>query len=128
MQQTDEDDVVSAASELDGIASEFFLFGCALGIARGMMKQLQDNYRHKQRQGLQAVLDEYVLGNHDTDKFGHPTWRNIIAAVSNPMGGNNHRLAKKIAANHGCKCMLTACICPALLTMSIITMVIMHAY
>ncbi len=76
------------------------------------MKQLQDIHRHKQKQGLQEVLDEYVLENHNTSKFGRPTWRNIVAAVSNSMGGNNHRLAKEIAANHACKCILTVNLYP----------------
>ncbi len=127
MQQTDQDDVVSAASELAGIASNFYLFGCTLGIERERLNQLRGNHRYEQKQGLQAVLDEYVLENHNTIKFGRPTWRNIVAAVSNSMGGNNHRLAKEIAAKHACKCILTVNLYPPC-SRVIIYILSTHAY
>ena len=31
---------------------------------------------------------------------GKPTWRRLVEAVEDPVGGNNHALALKIAAEH----------------------------
>ena len=33
-------------------------------------------------------------------RFGTPTWRRLVEAVENRVGGNNHALALKIAAEH----------------------------
>ena len=33
-------------------------------------------------------------------KYGKPTWRKLVEAVQNKVGGYNHALAQKIAAEH----------------------------
>ena len=33
-------------------------------------------------------------------KYGKPTWRKLVEAVQNKVGGYNHVLAQKIAAEH----------------------------
>ena len=33
-------------------------------------------------------------------RFGKPTWRRLVEAVEDPVGGNNYALALKIAADH----------------------------
>ena len=34
------------------------------------------------------------------ERFGKPTWRRLVEAVENRVGGNNRALALKIAAEH----------------------------
>ena len=34
------------------------------------------------------------------EKFGKPTWRRLVEAVKDPVGGNNCALAQKIATDH----------------------------
>ena len=34
------------------------------------------------------------------EQFGEPTWRRLVKAVENRVGGNNHALARNIAAEH----------------------------
>ncbi len=46
------------------------------------------------------VVEEWLKGNYDTDKFGPPTWKMLVKVVAHPNGGNNNSLAKKIASEH----------------------------
>ena len=34
------------------------------------------------------------------ERFGEPTWRRLVEAVEDEVGGNNHSLAQKIARQH----------------------------
>ena len=34
------------------------------------------------------------------ERFGKPTWRRLVEAVEDHVGGNNHALAQAIAAEH----------------------------
>jgi hypothetical protein len=38
--------------------------------------------------------------NFNTDIYGLLTWRRLVVAVADTAGGNNHTLARKIAAEH----------------------------
>jgi hypothetical protein len=40
------------------------------------------------------------MENFDTDEHGLLTWRRLVEAVADTTGGNNHTLARKIAAEH----------------------------
>ena len=42
----------------------------------------------------------WLQQNYDVHKHGPPTWRNLVKAVDDPAGGNNHALAISIADNH----------------------------
>lgn len=89
----------TAASELEDIATNFYMFGQRLRIKNGDMKRLRDNYRHDQKKGLYEVLENYAEQNMNLN-YGPPTWHKIVAAVSHGMGGSNHRLAKDFAKKH----------------------------
>ena len=47
-----------------------------------------------------AVLRLWLNKKHDVNKYGHPTWRNLVEVVDSPTGGSNHSLAKDIASQH----------------------------
>ncbi len=47
-----------------------------------------------------AVIEEWLKGNYNTDRFGPPTWKMLVEVVANPNGGNNNSLAKIIAKKH----------------------------
>ena len=38
--------------------------------------------------------------HNQVKRFGNPTWRRLVEAVEDPVGGNDHALAQKIAAKH----------------------------
>ena len=46
------------------------------------------------------VLFFSLLLHNQVKRFGNPTWRKLVKAVDDPVGGNNHALALKIAAEH----------------------------
>ena len=97
---TDETDARDVTSELEDVASKFYELGCALRIHPDLMDCLEDQYRYNHKNGLRKVIDLYLTQEYNVRKHGPPTWRRIVAAVSNSMGGCNHALAKKIAQNH----------------------------
>ena len=49
---------------------------------------------------LEDVLLMWLNQQYDVNKHGPPTWRMLVEAVDKKSGGNNHELAKQIAANH----------------------------
>lgn len=40
------------------------------------------------------------MRNYDIEKFGEPTWQQLVEAVAHPAGGANMTHAKKIAKRH----------------------------
>ena len=48
------------------------------------------------RDGLKSWLKE----DYDTERHGPPTWRNLVDAVANSSGGDDHALALDIAEKH----------------------------
>ena len=49
---------------------------------------------------LLAVVEEWLKGDYDVEKYGHPSWRLLVRAVADPIGGANPALAHSIAAKH----------------------------
>ncbi len=88
---------------LGPIASNFFMFGVVLHINYDIMNELRKNCEKNHREGLHGVLINYANKNYNISRFGLPTFRKLVAAVSSSSGGSNHRLAKDFAVNHPCK-------------------------
>ena len=49
-----------------------------------------------------AVIEDWLKGNYNTERFGFPTWKMLAEVVAHPNGGNNSYLAEKIASEHPC--------------------------
>jgi len=47
-----------------------------------------------------GVVREWLKRNYNVGKFGEPTWRKLVEVVGSPVGGNNLKLAMKIAKEH----------------------------
>ena len=95
-----DDDARDVAEELKDVTAKCYEIGCALRIYQREMDKLEGLCRHEPVKALEKVIGHYLKQNYNTIKHGHPSWRKIVAAVSNSMGGCNHALAKKIAQNH----------------------------
>ena len=52
------------------------------------------------RDCLMEVLIKWLQRCYDTTRYGPPTWRMLVAAVANSVGGDNPGLAREIARNH----------------------------
>ena len=46
------------------------------------------------------MVKEWLKRNYDVGKFGEPTWRRLVEAVSSPAGGANMALARDMARRH----------------------------
>lgn len=49
---------------------------------------------------MEQVLKLWLNLNYDDEKHGMPTWRKVVEAADKRSAGNNHALAKAIAADH----------------------------
>ena len=49
---------------------------------------------------LQAVLVVWLSKNYDVEKHGPPSWRTLVKAVADRIGGGDTALALKIAKKH----------------------------
>lgn len=61
------------------------------------MKEIADNSKHVPSTALFRVLREWLNRNYDDTKYGPPTLRMLVVAVSLPIGGDNYALARNIA-------------------------------
>ena len=53
---------------------------------------------------LRMVLSKWLRKCYNYDKYGLPTWRMLVKAVSDPFGGNDCALAETIAKKHTGMC------------------------
>ena len=51
-------------------------------------------------QAMEAVITEWLKMNYNTTEVGPPTWKALVAAVANSLGGNNKAEAERIAGRH----------------------------
>ena len=75
-----------------------------IGTQLYLMIKFLDTFKNRTKTDTIAmgeVVEEWLKGNYDTDKFGPPTWKKLVEVVAHPNGGNNNFLAKKIANEHG---------------------------
>ena len=49
---------------------------------------------------LIKIITSWLRKNYNLERFGEPTWKVLVEAVANPIGGNNNALAMEIARKH----------------------------
>ncbi len=91
------DDKADVVNELTDVQSRFYEIGTQLHL-----KTLEaiKNRSTTDTIAMGAVIEEWLKGNYNTVRFGHPTWKMLVKVVANPNGGNNNSLAMKIASEH----------------------------
>ena len=47
-----------------------------------------------------SVVTEWLKKNYNVEKFGEPTWRQLVRAVDDPAGGADKALARDLATRH----------------------------
>ena len=85
---------------MQDVASKFPLIGTALHLKHGDVTLIKKECPGDYRSGLEQVVVLWLSQNYNVTKFGVPTWRTVVQVVDKSAGGNNHALAKKIAAAH----------------------------
>ena len=81
------------------ISSRYFELGIALRLPPAELDSVRAD-ESKSARALSGVLQAWLKQNYNTEKHGPPTWQKLVEAVDSPAGGNNHALAKAIAAEH----------------------------
>lgn len=46
---------------------------------------------------LREVIVRWLRKVHNVDRYGHPTWKTLVKAVADEVGGENPALAEQIA-------------------------------
>ena len=69
------------------------------GLPQATVKTAKLKHHHDPKRCLKYVLDQWLKGKYDTQRFGHPSWRRVCEVAAEPAGGDNKKLACEIAAN-----------------------------
>ena len=93
----DTHDVMQAIMDL---SAKFRAFGRALGLRPTTLDMFHNNHPHDSGAALGQVIDAWLAQQYDTERFGKPSWRNLVSAVESPAGGHNPVLALQIIENH----------------------------
>lgn len=96
---TDIDDFFDVKQEVLDIASKWRGVGEALRLGPGLLDTIEADYKDAKSR-LAKVLTEWLQKAYNVSRFGPPSWKQLMAAVAHPAGGDNHALAEKIAQNH----------------------------
>ena len=88
--------------EIVSIKSLYFQLGRSLRLKNDDLQKICEAYPKEcdADKALNDVLLLWLRQEYNIEKFGAPTWQLLVEAVNKKSGGNNHDLAKQIAANH----------------------------
>ena len=100
LQYTDEQDLIEVIEALDGVESKYYSIGLALRLRASDLDNIRANHGRIVREAMEQVLKSWLNLNYNDEKFGMPTWRKVVEAAHKRSAGNNHALAKAIAADH----------------------------
>ena len=101
MAHADEDHIVDVMEAVLDIAARWKSLGAALRIKHAELETISSTHPNDPTECLRAVLYAWLLQCYDVRQLGEPSWRMLCQAVHKPVGGNNPRLARKIAEKHG---------------------------
>ena len=88
--------------------------GLVLGLHPDELKLIEaDHVQKGVTSCLREVVDKWLRKSYDTATHGLPSWELLVAAIADPIGGDNPALAEQIAIKHNGKCSntLTYCLC-----------------
>ena len=88
--------------EVISIQSLFYQLGRCLKLRNDDLNAVRDTHRsdNDTEQAFQSVLLLWLKKKFNVERFGPPTWRMLVKAVDMETGGNDHKLAKKIASRY----------------------------
>ncbi len=95
----DEDDLSKIIKEILPIESRYYNLGRSLNLKIPDLRRIRDE-NSRESDALEDVLLLWLNKKYDEKKYGPPTWRMLVEAVNEETGGDNHKLAEKIALNH----------------------------
>ena len=92
--------------EIVRVKANYKAFGMILGLGYAQLENIQKTPLCIIDIGtaLTEVVLAWLQQKYNTARFGLPTWRKLVEAVDSEAGGNDHTLAKEIAAHHPGSC------------------------
>ena len=95
-------------SELLPVTAHWKGIGIALRLNPDLLRAIEADCRDDPTACLTSVITMWLKGKHNVERFGLPTWRQLVEAVGHRAGGANKALAERIAKNHKAGGMLVA--------------------
>jgi len=95
-----EDDTFNVYEEVLPVAESWGRIALALRLLPSIKSLIAKKHHNDPQDCLLAVVEEWLKGLHNVQKYGHPSWRVLVQAVAHPAGGANPALAHSIATEH----------------------------
>ena len=95
-----EEDIHDVYREVDSLAGRWSNMCLALRILPSDRSTIEAAHRGNPLDCLQDVVVKWLQKGYDYQKFGSPTWKMLVKAVGDPVGGNDTALAEAIAKKH----------------------------
>ena len=84
---------------LKNVKAECYKIGTALHLKQGELDAIKRESADC-AEAMIKIITSWLRKNYDLERFGEPTWKALVEAVANPIGGNNNALAMEIARSH----------------------------
>lgn len=82
------------------VKARYYQLGIALKLRLSDLRAIQSAHERRADQALSEVVILWLQQQYKVEKFGPPTWQQLVKAVDSEAGGDNHALAKKIALKY----------------------------
>ena len=94
---TGTDDFQAVMRDVQEMAGVWPAFAHGLGLMPSDVREIEAAQRNDPSRCLHSVVEKWLNQGYNTDKFGLPSWKGVVASVKQ---SGNPALAKKIAAAH----------------------------
>ena len=95
-----DDDYFDILDELQDVQAQCFKIGIRLKLMPSTLDVIRKE-KLDHAESLEKIIDTWLIKkNYNTQKFGEPSWRALVKAVADPLGGDHKALAAKIATKH----------------------------
>ena len=95
-----ENDLCDVKRELTPVSANWESIGIALGLLIATLKPIHVEKNGRPNDCLTSMATQWLKRNYKVEKFGEPTWQQLVEAVGNPAGGADMALAMEIASRH----------------------------
>ena len=97
---TAEEDTYDVYEEVITMAGSWEQMAVGLRLPPSKKSLIATKHCNNPEKCLLTVVEEWLKGVCNVQKYGHPSWRLLVQAVADPIGGANPALAHSIAAKH----------------------------
>ena len=96
---TGEEDFHEIIALLQNEQEKFYKIGTWLRLPQSLLNTIRVQ-TPDYAEAMNRIINNWLIGNYDTEIHGPPTWKMLAEAVWAPNGGNNAALADEIARLH----------------------------